>query len=198
MRVNFFTCKWWARGGGVVGRPSSAALNGAGHYPSGREFKPLCDRIQVSFRNKPLFALLQVVSRCSPTASDGPAEKDVYRHESRQKLTPSDQGRRRVCFPYPFFDKFHSWKGVLNTIFPKMLPPVRPCALEPIAPVSVGFASTKMIGSQKGRIPCSPLFFGLRSVDLFLRKGAGRKMRYFLSKRFFAEFAKAACPAASP
>ena len=72
---------------------------------------------------------------------------------SEEKKTPRDPLPEGVSvFPYPIFDGFESWNRVL------------PSVQEPIALVSVDFASPKMMDPKK-RYFILETVFALKSVD---------------------------------
>ena len=74
---------------------------------------------------------------------------------------------------------------------------LRPSVQEPIAQVSVDFASPKVMGSRRRHIPFRMLFLPSNRSICFLKKGLLQKMGYHLSKCFFVvvKFATVICPA---
>ena len=83
---------------------------------------------------------------------------------------------------YPLFDRYH-----LEVVFSKL----RPSVQEPIALVSVDFASSKRIGSKKRQIPFRTLFSPANWSIFFLTKGLIQKMATFCQSVFLVvvEFA---------
>ena len=74
-------------------------------------------------------------------------------------------------------------RGVWKIVSSKL----RPSVQEPIAQVSVDFASPKVMGSRRRHIPFRMLFLPSNQSICFLKKGLLQKMGYHLSKCFFCE-----------
>ena len=74
-------------------------------------------------------------------------------------------------------------RGVWKIVSSKL----RPSVQEPIAQVSVDFASPKVMGSRRRHIPFRMLFLPSNRSICFLKKRLLQKMGYHLSKCFFCE-----------
>ena len=98
----------------------------------------------------------------------------------RQKLTPFAQGRRRDR-PPPFFEGFHSWKGVVKNIISLNLSFPRPSARASVQAV-IDFAQPKATGSK---IPFSAPSLPPNRPILFRKKGRWKNAE-LPAKEFFS------------